>query len=58
MAENKGKPSGKVAENKKDIGKQSDTHPRGTIAGAWKKDTGKGMGTHAGGSSDSKHRNQ
>jgi hypothetical protein len=37
MAENKGKPSGTVARNKKDPGKQGDIKDTGYIAGAKKK---------------------
>ncbi len=40
MAENKGKPSGKVAKNKKDAGRQGDLKEIGSIAGAKKKRTG------------------
>lgn len=41
MGENKGKPSGKVAENKKDIGKQGDEKEIGGQAGAKKKELSK-----------------
>ncbi|MFN7140056.1 MAG: hypothetical protein ACK4UN_12045 [Limisphaerales bacterium] len=51
MAENKGKPSGSVAEDKKDVGKHGDIKEIGRTTGAEKKNLGKqpinASGTHS-----------
>jgi hypothetical protein len=44
MAENKGKPSGPVARDKKDVGKQGDIKNIGSIAGAKKKNLSRSAG--------------
>ena len=44
MAENKGKPSGTVARNKKDAGKQGDIKEIGRTAGARKKKPSRSVG--------------
>ena len=44
MSENKGKPSGSVAETKKDAGKQGDLKEIGAISGARKKTISKDAG--------------
>jgi hypothetical protein len=52
MAENKGKPSGQIAANKKDVGRDGDLTEKSPVAGA-KQKTKKNptLSAHAGGNS-------